>query len=132
MMKREEFKPRQISDLVMKINGEIEPVGETHTDDERYFNLLNLLEVMDILIDEIMYVYDCADSNDFSMKRSGDKAVEWFHNLYRWMKRNNYYDTTKENDKLSKIAELVEGDIGHFERDDAMDLLYDIKNVLKD
>lgn len=33
--------------------------------------------------------------------------------------------------RLEKIADLVEGTIDHFDRDDAMDLLYQIKNVLK-
>ena len=34
------------------------------------------------------------------------------------------------NDKLSKIADLVEGTIDDFDLDDAMDLLYQIKVVL--
>ena len=35
------------------------------------------------------------------------------------------------DDRLNKIAELVEGTIDHFDREDAMDLLYQIKGVLK-
>lgn len=34
--------------------------------------------------------------------------------------------------RLKLIANLVEGSIDHFDRDDAMDLLYQIKEVLKD
>ena len=34
-------------------------------------------------------------------------------------------------DRLAKIADLVEGTIDHFDLDDAMDLLYQIKEVLK-
>ncbi len=34
--------------------------------------------------------------------------------------------------RLKKIADLVDGTIDHFDRDDAMDLLYQIKEVLKD
>lgn len=33
--------------------------------------------------------------------------------------------------RLKKIADLVDGTIDHFDRDDAMDLLYQIKEVLK-
>ncbi len=33
--------------------------------------------------------------------------------------------------RLSKIADLMEGTIDHFDLDDAMDLLYQIKEVLK-
>lgn len=36
-----------------------------------------------------------------------------------------------QDDRLNKIAELVEGKIDHFDREDAMDLLYQIKEVLK-
>ena len=36
-----------------------------------------------------------------------------------------------QDDRLNKIAELVNGTINHFDRDDAMDLLYQIKEVLK-
>ena len=35
------------------------------------------------------------------------------------------------DNRLSKIADLVEGTIDHFDLDDAMDLLYQIKEVLK-
>ena len=34
--------------------------------------------------------------------------------------------------RLEKIAELVEGTIDHFDREDAMDLLYQIKEVLNE
>ena len=39
--------------------------------------------------------------------------------------------SAQPDDRLAKIAELVEGTIDHFDRDDAMDLLYQIKEVLK-
>ena len=35
------------------------------------------------------------------------------------------------DNRLSKIAELVEGTIDHFDLDDVMDLLYQIKDVLR-
>jgi hypothetical protein len=35
------------------------------------------------------------------------------------------------DERLAKIADLVEGTIDHFDRDDAMDVLYQIKGVLK-
>lgn len=36
-----------------------------------------------------------------------------------------------QTERLKKIADLVDGTIDHFDRDDAMDLLYQIKEVLK-
>ena len=37
--------------------------------------------------------------------------------------------SAEPNDKLKKIADLVDGTIDHFDLDDAMDLLYQIKDV---
>lgn len=39
--------------------------------------------------------------------------------------------SAQQDDRLNKIAELVDGTIYHFDREDAMDLLYQIKEVLK-
>ena len=39
--------------------------------------------------------------------------------------------SAQQDDRLNKIAELVDGTIHHFDRDDAMDILYQIKEVLK-
>ena len=39
--------------------------------------------------------------------------------------------SAQPDNRLSKIAELVEGTIDHFDLDDAMDLLYQIKDVLR-
>lgn len=33
--------------------------------------------------------------------------------------------------QINKIADIVDGTIDHFDRDDAMDLLYEIKGVIK-
>jgi hypothetical protein len=33
-------------------------------------------------------------------------------------------------DKVSRIEDLVEGTIDHFDRDDALDLLYEVKRVI--
>lgn len=35
-------------------------------------------------------------------------------------------------EKVKKIEDALEGTIDHFDRDDAMDLLYDIKDILRD
>jgi len=33
-------------------------------------------------------------------------------------------------DKISRIEDLVEGTIDHFDRDDALDMLYEIKGII--
>ena len=39
-------------------------------------------------------------------------------------------EPAQPDSKLRKIADLVEGSIDHFDRDDAMDLLYEIKEIV--
>lgn len=39
--------------------------------------------------------------------------------------------SAQPDDRLKKIADIVEGTIDHFDLDDAMDVLYQIKEVLK-
>lgn len=34
-------------------------------------------------------------------------------------------------DKISRIENLVDGTINHFDRDDALDLLYEVKRVIE-
>lgn len=43
----------------------------------------------------------------------------------------NALPSAQPDARLKKIADLVDGTIDHFDRDDAMDLLYQIKEVLK-
>ena len=47
-------------------------------------------------------------------------------------KRIKPLPSAQPEQRLKKIADLVDGTIDHFDRDDAMDLLYQIKEVLKD
>lgn len=35
-------------------------------------------------------------------------------------------------DKISKIEDLVEGTIDHLDRDDALDMLFEIKSIIND
>ena len=43
----------------------------------------------------------------------------------------NEVPSAQPDEKLRKIADIVEGTIDHFDRDDAMDLLYKIKDVVR-
>ena len=42
-----------------------------------------------------------------------------------------FIPSAQPDNRLAKIAELVEGTIDHFELDDAMDLIYQIKEIIK-
>ena len=35
-------------------------------------------------------------------------------------------------DKISRIKDLVEGTIDHLDRDDALDMLYEVKSIISD
>ena len=39
--------------------------------------------------------------------------------------------TIQPDDRLAKIADILEGTIDHFDLEDAMDVLYQIKDVLR-
>ena len=43
----------------------------------------------------------------------------------------NRLPSVEPDNKLAKIINLVEGTIDHFDLDDAMDLLYQIKEILR-
>lgn len=67
------------------------------------------------------------------------KKMAWENDNKFGNARNILLDGAKELDslpsvqpdnRLAKIADLVEGTIDHFDLDDAMDLLYQIKDVI--
>lgn len=88
MKHRGKFTSRQIADIVMSLNGEVEPVGETNTDSERYDNLIRLLCIADILLDEIYSCCKYSDRQEFSMRRSGDVATTWMGATGGWVVAN--------------------------------------------
>ena len=69
-------------DVVKKLIGEIYPVGETHTDDRRFENLKEMIELVDKLLTDIDKVaYRNKDRVEFSMKRAGGCAKEFLDKL---------------------------------------------------
>lgn len=84
-MSRIKLSDKQIADIVMSIIGEIEPVGESHIDDQRFSNLLKLQMTMDILLDEIMYCLPYLDRVEYSVKRSAEQALEWMKEKRDWL-----------------------------------------------
>lgn len=76
-MNRNVFSSDEVADIVFKIVGEIEPVGETHTDDARFTHLQTLLNTLDILIDEVTFVLPCENRHEYSMQRAGQEVRNW-------------------------------------------------------
>lgn len=84
-MFRKVFLPDEVADIVMELIGEIEPVGETYTDDVRYKHLILLLDTLDVLIDEVRFILPNIDRHEYSMNRAGQCANKWIkdkHELF--------------------------------------------------
>ena len=81
-MIRKTFSSEELVDILMSINGEIEPIGETYTDNIRYGNLVTLLNTLDILIDEVTFVLPNENRVEFSMKRAGKEVRKWITEKY--------------------------------------------------
>ena len=64
-------------EIVKKIIGPIKPVGDTEVDNERFENLRETIEVVDVLVSEIEYVAGRNSSNEYSTKRASDFATEF-------------------------------------------------------
>lgn len=82
-MYRHTFSSDEVADLVMKVIGEIEPVGETNTDDARFVHLQILLNTLDILIDEVTFVLPNERRYEASMKKAGKEARTWLKEKYQ-------------------------------------------------
>ena len=63
------------TEIINKIIGPINPIGETNTDNERFENLKQMCDLVDNLVSQIDSVhYKNKDSHEFSVKRASDYA----------------------------------------------------------
>jgi hypothetical protein len=77
----------ELKDVVMKLIGNIEPVGSTDIDEKRFENLVQLCDLTEELIFEIEKVAtDNKDRPEYSMKKAGEYA-----SMYREKYRNVLY-----------------------------------------
>ena len=71
-----------ILEVLNKLIGEINPVGETNIDNERFNNLMTLCSVTESLLYQITQnSIDNKDRSEYSIKRSGEYANEFLRNL---------------------------------------------------
>jgi len=69
-------------DVVKKLIGPINPVGETNTDNERFENLKAMCELVDQLLTDIDDVaYKNKDRHELSMKRAGEYASKFYDKI---------------------------------------------------
>jgi len=68
-------------DVIGKLLGPIEPVGETNEDERRYKNLDATIELVEKLCYDIYCVSRNKDRQEYSMKRAGITADKFLKNL---------------------------------------------------
>jgi len=61
-------------EVVRKLTGNIEPVGETYADNASFENLKALTELVDRLVTDIDSVAENEGRSEFSMQRAGKHA----------------------------------------------------------
>ena len=68
-------------DVVKKLIGEINPIGETHEDSRRLENLENMIALVDHLLSDIDAVALNKGKPEFSLNKAGTVASEYFDDL---------------------------------------------------
>lgn len=68
-------------EVVKKLIGPIQPVGESHTDNIRYENLQELTGLIDDLLGDISRVRHNKSRVEYSMKRAGEYCNQYLEEL---------------------------------------------------
>ena len=69
-------------EVVMKLIGEVDPVGSTEIDNSRYANLKELTLLVDKLVFDIDRIASGnKDRQEFSMRRAGEHCDEFLNSL---------------------------------------------------
>jgi hypothetical protein len=71
----------EIKDVVLKLIGHVNPVGESAEDDKRFENLKSLCELTEDLVSLIIDIgYDNKNRCEYSMSRAGKYASNFIDN----------------------------------------------------
>lgn len=68
-------------EIIRKLIGAIEPVGESHIDQERFLSLKETCELVDSLVLDIYRVAQEADRHEGSISRAGEYAKDFLDEL---------------------------------------------------
>lgn len=68
-------------EITKKLIGEIRPVGETNTDNDRFENLKAMVDLVGKLVEDIEDVATCANRSEFSVQRAGNLARKFRRDL---------------------------------------------------
>ena len=67
-----------IYEVVKKLIGEIQPVGETNTDEKRLENLSAMIELVELLLDDIYEIIKFQNRTEHSLQEAGEFASNFF------------------------------------------------------
>jgi len=74
-------KKYDLTDVVLKLLGEIHPQGETHGDSLRYQNLEEFCNMMDVFMFELIEIAEQRNSHEGSVSKAGRLADKTLHNI---------------------------------------------------
>lgn len=75
------FETEDIYNVLTRLVGEISPVGETWEDERRFENLKLMTELINKLLCDVDSVASFKDRSEYSMKRAGQYADEFFDEI---------------------------------------------------
>lgn len=98
-MENSKFSSIDIVEIVIKLNGEITPIGETNTDSERYTNLIVLEHTIEMLLSRMNDVCQYSNRPEYSMSKAGTQYLRWLQGIYEWTGEvlSDYKDESGEN-----------------------------------
>ncbi len=89
---------KDLHELVTKLSGKIEPLGESHEDDFRFENLENTIELTEKLIQDIIMVARWKDHHAHSIDKAGTRADEFINHLKEMVGEKYKSGDLKEKD----------------------------------
>lgn len=72
-------------DVIRKIIGPIDPVGETHEDEKRFENLKTFCETLDIMLEDLNKVSKNISHYESSRIKAGTRADEFLEETKNWI-----------------------------------------------
>lgn len=70
-----------VHEVVNKLIGPINPVGETYTDNDRFINLNNMIELVNCLLYDIHQVAQIRDNGEYSIQMASKRAKAFLKEL---------------------------------------------------
>jgi hypothetical protein len=71
----------ELYDVVMKLIGPVVPVGETKADEQRFENLKELTDLVDLLLTDIDTIAGDAGRPEFSIRRAGEHCARFLDQI---------------------------------------------------